>query len=73
LTRDEGIALVRRFDGEFPAKYFEEIMNYIGLKPQRFLELCDKFRSPHLWTQEQGEWKLRHPVWEEETSEARAA
>ena len=62
LTREEGVALVRRFDGEFPQKYFEEIMDYIGMNPERFNELCDRFRSPHLWSLENGEWKLRHQV-----------
>lgn len=63
LTRQEGIALVKRFDGEFPDKYFEEVMNYIGIDPGDFLALCDKFRSPHLWKKENGKWKLRHAVW----------
>jgi N-acetyl sugar amidotransferase len=62
LTREEGVALVRRFDGEFPEKYFHEVMDYIGLKPDYFLELSDKFRSPHLWMKVNGEWKLRHVV-----------
>ena len=63
ITREEGIALVRRFDGEFPEKYFNEIMDYIGMDPEYFHELCDKFRSPHLWKKENGEWKLRHPIY----------
>ena len=62
LTREEGVALVRRFDGEFPERYFHEVMDYIGLKPERFLDLCDESRSPHLWNKENGEWKLRHQV-----------
>jgi N-acetyl sugar amidotransferase len=62
LTREEGVALVRRFDGEFPAKYFQEIMDHIGMAPEEFLRLCDQFRSPHLWTKNGGEWKLRHQV-----------
>jgi N-acetyl sugar amidotransferase len=62
LTREEGVALVHRFDGEFPEKYFKEIMDYIDMDPERFLELCDEFRSPHLWKKEGGEWKLRHRV-----------
>lgn len=63
LTRDEGQALVKRFDGEFPDRYFEEIMHYIGLDPEYFRnELTDKFRSPHLWAKVDGEWKLRHTV-----------
>jgi len=62
LTREEGVALVRRFDGEFPVKYFQEVMDFIGMSPERFHELCDRFRSPHLWKKEKRDWKLRHQV-----------
>jgi len=62
ITREEGIALVKRFDGEFPDKYFNEIMDYIGMTPERFMELCDHFRSPHLWTKVDGMSRLRHTV-----------
>lgn len=64
LTREEGVRLVRRFDGEFPAKYFQEVMDTVGMAPERFLELCEAFRSPHLWRHDGGQWALRHPVWE---------
>ena len=62
ITREEGCALVKRFDGEFPDKYFEEIMNYIDLDSSKFNDLCEKFRSPHIWKKENGKWKLRHTV-----------
>lgn len=62
LTREDGQALVGRFDGEFPDKYFNEIMDYLDIKKEKFLELCDQFRSPHLWNKVNGEWKLRHTV-----------
>ncbi len=62
LTREEGVALVRRFDGEFPSRYFQEVLDYIGMDPQHFIELCDKARSPHLWKKENGTWKLKHQV-----------
>lgn len=62
LTREDGMALVKRFDGEFPDKYFDEIMDYLDLKPERFMELCAQARSPHLWTKVNDEWKLRHTV-----------
>jgi N-acetyl sugar amidotransferase len=64
LTREEGVALVKRFDGEFPDRYFEDVMNYIDMNPEYFHELCDKFRSPHLWRKdENGKWNLRHSVY----------
>ncbi len=61
ITREEGCALVNKFDGEFPDRYFNEIMEYIEMKPDHFHQLCDKFRSPHLWVNNNG-WKLRHNV-----------
>jgi N-acetyl sugar amidotransferase len=62
LTREEGQALVNKYDGEFPDRYFEEIMEYLEMTPERFHELCDRARSPHLWKKVNGEWKLRHTV-----------
>lgn len=65
ITRDEGVALVKKFDGEFPDRYFNEIMDYLEINPEYFKnELSDKFRSPHLWGKnDKGEWQLRHTVW----------
>lgn len=64
ITREEGVALVKRFDGEFPDRYFNEIMEYIEMQPEHFHQLCDKFRSPHLWGKDSaGNWALRHNVW----------
>ena len=62
LTREEAVALVNRFEGEFPQRYFAEIMDHLGINSEEFLDICDRFRSPHLWKLENGEWKLRHPV-----------
>jgi N-acetyl sugar amidotransferase len=62
LTREDGVALVRRFDGEFPERYFREVMDYLEIDPDQFHKLCDSYRSPHLWKKENGDWRLRHQV-----------
>jgi len=62
LTREEGVALVNRYDGEFPDRYFNEIMEHLEIKPEHFHELCAQFRSPHLWKKTDDGWKLRHNV-----------
>lgn len=62
LTREEGVALVHKFDGERPARYIQEVMDYLGLSVDWFFDHCDKFRSPHLWLKENGGWRLRHQV-----------
>jgi len=62
ITRDEGKVLVKKFDGEFPDKYFNEVMDFLEMEPEYFNELTDKFRSPHLWVKVDGQWSLRHTV-----------
>jgi len=62
ITREEGKALVKKFDGEFPDKYFDEVMQYIDMKPEEFHQLCDQFRPPHLWHENNGSWRLRSVI-----------
>ncbi len=62
LTREDAVALVRKFDGEVPMRYLSDVMDAIGMEESHFHVLCDQARSPHLWKQEGGEWKLRHQV-----------
>ena len=38
IDREEALALVKRFDGEFPQKHFEEVLDYLGLSAEEFLE-----------------------------------
>jgi N-acetyl sugar amidotransferase len=62
ITREEGVALVRRYDAEFPSERFAEIVEYMGITEERFWQVINDARSPHLWQKEGGEWKLRHQV-----------
>ena len=56
---EEGKNLVKKYDGEFPDKYFSEIMKFLGLKRRNFFKICDKFRSPHLWKKRKKNiWRL---------------
>jgi hypothetical protein len=64
ITREEGVALVRKYDQEFPQKYFQEFLEYIDVSEEVFLETLDRFRSPHLWARDGNEWRLCHTVWQ---------
>lgn len=64
ITREEGVALVKKYDAEFPSKYFKEILDYMEITEEQFWTTIDQARSPHLWMNVGGEWKLRHPIWE---------
>ncbi len=63
LTREEGVALINKYDGEFPQKYFQIFLEYCDITEDYFWEVIDSWRSPHLWGKnEKGEWQLRHNV-----------
>ena len=83
ITREEGVALVRRFDGEFPARFADELFAYLSLPEAQFPvasrafeqpvvdrayfdALVDRFRSPHLWQHDDGQWSLRNAVWHDQ-------
>lgn len=65
ISRDEGVSLVKRFDGEFPEQYIQDCCDYMGISLQRYHDVIEKFRSPHLWNNNYGQWELKHPIWEQ--------
>ncbi|MBS0366245.1 MAG: N-acetyl sugar amidotransferase [Proteobacteria bacterium] len=46
ITREEGVALVRRFDGEFPERFADEIFRYLSIPPNEFPEAAKMFEQP---------------------------
>jgi len=65
LTRDEGISLIERFDGEFPEEYLNDCCNYMGISRERYHDVIENIRSPHLWDKINGIWVLKNPIWKE--------
>ena len=63
ITREEGINLVKKYDSEFPKKYFREFLDYISIKENEFFSIIDNFRSPHLWKREGENWKLLQKIY----------
>ena len=39
LSLEEGKKLIKKYDGEFPDRYFGEVMKYLGIKEKR-LPIC---------------------------------
>ena len=82
IEREEGVALVKRYDGEFPERFANELFDYLSVPPEQYPEaakqfeapvmdrayfdtLANRFRPPHLWQYEGGEWSLRRTVFQE--------
>ncbi len=46
ITREEGVALVKRFDHEFPERFADEIFKYISIPPKDFSIASKMFEEP---------------------------
>ena len=65
ITREEGVRLVERYDGEFPKKYFDDFLEYLGISESHFWSVVDSFRLPHIWSRNGEDWILRRTVFSE--------
>ena len=64
LNREEGVALVHRYDGEFPQRYFKDFLDYLDISEKEFWEIVDFYRerSSHIWEKVDGQWQVKHKV-----------
>jgi hypothetical protein len=62
MTRDEGLALAKKHDGEFPSEHLDAMLDYLNMTKSELLETIDRHRNPELWDRDGGEWRLRFPL-----------
>ena len=56
--RDEALNLVDLYDGELPERYLPDVLEYMDLSRERFLQIADSFRPAHLWDKRGDGWWL---------------
>lgn len=64
ITREEAVALVHRYDGEFPKRYYQAFLDYLGISATDFWSVVNwwRERQDHIWVRLEGEWLLRQQV-----------
>jgi len=48
ITRDEAVALVKKYDGEFPGRFEKEIFEYLSIPEKQFPVASKMFEQPHM-------------------------
>jgi hypothetical protein len=61
ISRDEAVALINKFDGEYPDRWMPELVDYLNLELEEINKITDQFRPTHLWGKIDGIWKLKNP------------
>ena len=62
IDRKEGVSLVKKFDGEFPKKYFKFFLEYINLSENDFWSICEKWRGEHVFEKKNNNWILKKEI-----------
>lgn len=62
ITREEAVALIRRYDAEFPRKYFPDLLEFCGITEEDFWEIAEIWRNEHVWKRRGNEWILKQQV-----------
>ena len=62
ITRQEGIQLMNKYEGEFPSKYFNDFLKYLDMSEEHFNNVVDEWRPEHLWKKTSNNWVLKHPI-----------
>ena len=62
ITRSEGIKLMKKYEGEFPKKYFRDFLTYLSIDEKNFWKTVDKWRSKNIWMRKNNKWVLRKPI-----------
>lgn len=48
ITREEGVSLVKRFDGEFPERFIDELFDYLSIKEKEMPVAYKAFPHPQM-------------------------
>lgn len=62
MSRNEGIAMVRKYDAVKPRRDLERWLGYVGMREDEFDAVCDGFRDMRVWRVENGAW-VKDNIW----------
>ena len=59
ITREEGIALVKRYDGEVPERDLHFFLEYTGIDKEYFWYVIDRYREiSNVWQKVNDKWVM---------------
>ena len=63
MTRDEGIAMVRKYD-QVKSSDLQRWLEYVGMSEAEFDRIADTFRDPRVWWKDEGGRWCKDNLWE---------
>ena len=58
LNKSEGLKFIKKYDGEYPQRNLQVVLDYLSLKQYDFDEVIDKHRNLEIWKPKGNNWEL---------------
>ena len=58
FTREEGLDLAKKYDGEFPKENLNLVLEYLDISESSFYEIINKHRNEEVWRKKNNDWEL---------------
>ena len=62
ISREEGVNLCKKFEGEFPKRYAQDCFDFMGYSYEEANNIIDKFRPDHLWEKKKNKWIRKQEI-----------
>lgn len=63
MTREEGVELVKKYDGKCSDKFVEIVYKYLGISKKRFWQVAESFRNKNIWEKDvTGKYRIKVPL-----------
>ena len=58
LNKLDGLKFIKKYDGEYPQRNLQVVLDYLSLKEHDFHEVVDKHRNLEIWKPKSNNWDL---------------
>lgn len=63
MTRQEGVELVKKYDGKCSDKFVEIVYKYLGISKKKFWQVVESFRNKNIWKEDaNGKYIIKVPL-----------
>ncbi len=59
MTRDEGMEIVKKYDGKCSPEYIRRFCEYIEISEEKFWEVAESYRNKDIFENVGGQWQLK--------------
>jgi N-acetyl sugar amidotransferase len=62
LSKSEGLKFIKKYDGEYPQRNLQVVLDYLSLKQYDLDDIINKHRNLEIWKKKKNNWELRNKI-----------